>query len=207
VCGLQGSGVFSTVLRVRELLPGTNGAPSTEGRELVVKLIRSNETMYKAGQKELEYLKLLAANDPDNKKHVVHLLANFMHRNHLCLVFEPLNMDLRKVSQEQIGARGSSLPSTSATMCSLTQRHVQLTFHVPLIHSFTNSLQLVCMSIRLSPCVHAVEVIKKFGSVGLSLSAVRSYAKQLCIALRHLKKCMILHGDIKPVQIHTRAQI
>jgi len=134
VCGLQGSGVFSTVLRVRELLPGTNGAPSTEGRELVVKLIRSNETMYKAGQKELEYLKLLAANDPDNKKHVVHLLANFMHRNHLCLVFEPLNMDLRKVRKSM----RSSQPQLDDR--SLTQPHAQLTFHASLIHNSLSNL-------------------------------------------------------------------
>lgn len=142
VTGLQGSGVFSTVLRVRELVPGQAGAPSTEGRELVVKLIRANETMYAAGQKELEYLKILAQNDPENRKHCIRLLAHFMHRGHLCLVFEPMAMDLRKV-------------------------------------------------------------IKKFGSVGLSIRAVRSYAKQLLVALKHLKKCMILHGDIKPDNIVT----
>lgn len=45
------------------------------------------------------------------------------------------------------------------------------------------------------------KVIKKFGSVGIKLSAVRSYAKQLMVALKHLKRCSILHGDIKPDNI------
>ena len=43
------------------------------------------------------------------------------------------------------------------------------------------------------------EVIKKFGrDIGLKLTAVRTYSKQLFIALKHLKDCSILHCDIKP---------
>lgn len=43
------------------------------------------------------------------------------------------------------------------------------------------------------------EVLKKFGrDIGLKLSAVRVYSKQLFMALKHLKKCGILHCDIKP---------
>ncbi|KAF8674443.1 hypothetical protein HU200_048277 [Digitaria exilis] len=42
------------------------------------------------------------------------------------------------------------------------------------------------------------ELLKKFGSdVGLKLTAVRMYSKQLFIALKHLKSCNILHCDIK----------
>ncbi|KAF5199210.1 Serine/threonine-protein kinase PRP4-like protein [Thalictrum thalictroides] len=46
------------------------------------------------------------------------------------------------------------------------------------------------------------EVLKKFGpQIGLSLPAVRRYAKQLFIALKHLRNCGILHSDIKPDNI------
>ena len=46
------------------------------------------------------------------------------------------------------------------------------------------------------------EVLKKYGKdVGLSVKAVRSYTQQLMLALRHLKKCHILHADIKPDNI------
>ncbi|KAI4998392.1 hypothetical protein ZWY2020_053734 [Hordeum vulgare] len=46
------------------------------------------------------------------------------------------------------------------------------------------------------------EVIKKFGrDIGLKLTAVRAYSKQLFIALKHLKDCSILHCDIKPDNI------
>ncbi|KAE9548139.1 hypothetical protein FO519_008646 [Halicephalobus sp. NKZ332] len=46
------------------------------------------------------------------------------------------------------------------------------------------------------------EVLKKYGSgVGLHMKAVRRYAQQLLSALRLLKKCSILHADIKPDNI------
>jgi len=45
------------------------------------------------------------------------------------------------------------------------------------------------------------EVLRKFGGVGLNINAVRTYAKQMFIALKHLKDCGILHGDLKPDNI------
>ena len=45
------------------------------------------------------------------------------------------------------------------------------------------------------------QVLKKFGNVGIHISAVRVFARQLMIALRHIKQCDVLHGDIKPDNI------
>jgi len=129
VFGFQGRGVFSTVLRVRDRLSGN--------KEVVLKVIRNNEVMYKAGMKELAFLTLLGERDEDNKKHIVRLYNHFEHRGHLCMVFEPMAMSLR-------------------------------------------------------------DVLKKFSGQGISLDGVRVYAQQLFVALRHLKKCGILHADIKP---------
>jgi len=93
---------------------------------------------YKTGHEELKILARLAAADPEDKRHCVRFLSSFKYRNHLCLVFESLHMNLR-------------------------------------------------------------EVLKKFGrNIGLKLTAVRTYAKQLFIALKHLKNCGVLHCDIKP---------
>lgn len=98
----------------------------------------SNLYRHKAGKEELIILKKLVGADPDNKRHCVRFLSSFKYRNHLCLVFESLHMNLR-------------------------------------------------------------EVLKKFGrNIGLKLTAVRTYAKQLFIALKHLRNCSVLHCDIKP---------
>ncbi|VFQ78082.1 unnamed protein product [Cuscuta campestris] len=133
IIATHGKGVFSMVVRAKDL-KAKHGDPE----EVAIKMIRNNETMYKAGMEELVILKKLVGSDPEDRRHCVRFLSSFKYRNHLCLVFESLHMNLR-------------------------------------------------------------EVLKKFGrNIGLKLTAVRTYAKQLFIALKHLKNCGVLHCDIKP---------
>ncbi|KAG5851059.1 hypothetical protein ANANG_G00088980 [Anguilla anguilla] len=133
VYGYTGQGVFSNVIRARDL--------ARANQEVAVKIIRSNELMQKTGLKELEFLKKLNDSDPDDKFHCLRLFRHFYHKQHLCLVFEPLSMNLR-------------------------------------------------------------EVLKKYGKdVGLHIKAVRSYSQQLFLALKLLKRCNLLHADIKPDNI------
>jgi serine/threonine-protein kinase PRP4 len=128
-----GQGVFSNVVRARDL--------NNKNTEVVIKIIRNNHITHKSGVKELEYLRKLKEADPEDKFHCLRLLETFYHKQHLCIVLEPLSMNLR-------------------------------------------------------------EVLKKYGkNVGLHITAVRSYARQLFRALKLLKKCQILHADIKPDNI------
>jgi serine/threonine-protein kinase PRP4 len=124
-----GKGMFSAVVRALD---------KSTGHLVAIKVIRNNETMKKAGLKELDILQKLNQADPDDKKHLIRLERSFEHKGHLCMVFENLSINLR-------------------------------------------------------------EVLKKFGrDVGINLKAVRSYAHQMFLGLSLLKKCEILHADIKP---------
>ena len=89
VYGYTGQGVFSNVVRARDVARGN--------LEVAVKIIRSNDIMQQTGLKELEILKKLNDADPDDKYHCLRLFSSFYHRSHLCLVFEPLSMNLREV--------------------------------------------------------------------------------------------------------------
>jgi len=82
-----GKGVFSSVVKAHD----------QHGVDVAIKVIRNNEIMYKAGIKEMSILEKLASNDPNDKRHVIRLLGHFEHRNHLCLVFESMSINLREV--------------------------------------------------------------------------------------------------------------
>lgn len=46
------------------------------------------------------------------------------------------------------------------------------------------------------------DLVKKYGrSSGLHISAVRSYTHQMLLALRLLRKCNVIHADMKPDNI------
>lgn len=137
-----GKGMFANVVRARVL----QGDVNEVGKEVAIKIVRCQESMYKAGQKEVQILQKLKAADPDDKKHVVRLERTFEHRGHLCIVFESLSMNLR-------------------------------------------------------------DVVKRFGKdVGLNIKAVRAYAHQLFLAMSLLRKCNIMHADIKPDNILVNEQ-
>lgn len=124
-----GKGVFSGVVRALD---------TKTQREVAIKIIRNNDTMRKAGQNEIKILEKLKENDVEDRKHVIRFERQFDHKDHLCMVFENLSINLR-------------------------------------------------------------EVLKKFGrDVGINIRAVRTYAHQMFLALSLLKKCNILHADLKP---------
>ncbi|KAF8734297.1 hypothetical protein AX14_003463 [Amanita brunnescens Koide BX004] len=88
-----GKGMFANVVRARIL----QGEAGEIGKEVAIKIIRCQESMYKAGLKEVQILTKLRQADPEDKKHIVRLERTFEHRGHLCLVFESMSMNLRDV--------------------------------------------------------------------------------------------------------------
>mmetsp|Transcript_74394 Transcript_74394/g.198795 ORF Transcript_74394/g.198795 Transcript_74394/m.198795 type:complete len:597 (-) Transcript_74394:1452-3242(-) len=123
-----GNGVYSSVV---------SAIDQTTGNEVAIKIVRSNETMTQSGRKEIEVLKKLGAEDPEGKRHICKLLSHFDYKNHLCMVFVPLEMNLRKL-------------------------------------------------------------LKTYGrEVGITLSAIKQYTRQLLIGLAHMMKNKVVHGDIK----------
>jgi serine/threonine-protein kinase PRP4 len=92
VFAVHGRGVFSTVLRARDLQQVV-GMDSYA--EVAIKVIRANEPMTRSAQLERVILNKLALTDPENKRHVIKLIGHFDYRKHVCLIFEPMDMNLR----------------------------------------------------------------------------------------------------------------
>lgn len=136
-----GKGVFSTVLGAEDTKYPKDQTKDKKPVSVAIKIIRNNDMMAKCGAKELEFLKLLAKDGGAEKHHIVQLSDDFVHHGHMCLVFEPMAMNLR-------------------------------------------------------------EVIKKFGhNRGINIEGVQVFSKQMFQGLKHLRKCKIVHADIKPDNI------
>ncbi|EPY51341.1 CMGC/DYRK/PRP4 protein kinase Prp4 [Schizosaccharomyces cryophilus OY26] len=83
-----GKGMFSSVVNVMDQKTKASFA---------IKIIRNNEVMYKAGMKEVSILERLQAADPEGRRHIIRYDRYFMHKNHLCMVFEMLSLNLRDI--------------------------------------------------------------------------------------------------------------
>lgn len=61
------------------------------------------------------------------------------------------------------------------------------------------------MALLTRVSINLREVLKKFGrDVGINLKAVRAYAQQMFMGLSLLRKCNILHADLKPDNVLVR---
>ncbi|XP_048515583.1 serine/threonine-protein kinase PRP4 homolog isoform X2 [Athalia rosae] len=126
VYGYTGQGVFSNVVRARDSARGS--------LDVAVKIIRNNEIMHKTGLKELEILRKLNDADPEDRFHCLRLFRHFFHKNHLCMVFEPLAMNLREV---------------------LKKYGKDVGLHVKAVRSYTQQLFLALKLLKRANILHA----------------------------------------------------
>jgi serine/threonine-protein kinase PRP4 len=106
VLGTVGKGVFSTVLRCQRM---SSTSTSADPEIVAIKLIRNNDIMREAAQTEIKILTHLSERDPRDKKHCVRLLDRFEHRNHVALVFESMQMNVREAMKKFGGKGGISI--------------------------------------------------------------------------------------------------
>jgi serine/threonine-protein kinase PRP4 len=137
-----GRGVFANVAQAVDVEAQTDD-PSHQ--LVAVKMIRNNELMRKASQKEMDFLRKVNDADPQDKRHIIRLLSSFDHKGHLCIVFEHMSKNLRDLLKEETNGHGLTLP------------------------------------------------------------AVRIYAKQMFYGLQHLQNCQVIHLDLKPDNVLVSA--
>ena len=82
--GVIGKGVFSTVIRCTDT--------RDDNKRVAIKMIRNNDTMRKAAEKELSILTQITKTDVDGRKHCVRILDHSEFRNHVIFVFENLRL-------------------------------------------------------------------------------------------------------------------
>lgn len=119
-----GRGVFANVAQAEEVLADSN---EQFGRLVAIKMIRKNELMRKASQKEMDFLQKVNEADPHDNRHIIRLLGSFDHKGHLCLIFEHMSKNLRDLLKEETNGHGLALPAvrTYARQMFLGLQHLQ----------------------------------------------------------------------------------
>jgi serine/threonine-protein kinase PRP4 len=82
----------------------------------------------------LEILKKLNDADPEDKLHCLRLIRHFFHKQHLCMVFEPLAMNLREV---------------------LKKYGKDVGLHIKAVRSYTQQLLLALKLLKKTGILHA----------------------------------------------------
>jgi len=102
VCG---KGTFSNVIKATD---------QKNKMQVAIKVMRCNDMMRKAAEKEIEILNRLKDADKENKRNVIRLFGVFNYRNHLCLVFECMWDNLRAALKKYTKDKGMSLKAVRA---------------------------------------------------------------------------------------------
>jgi len=162
---------------------GTLNENSKNNIVIAAKIIRNNETMAKAAQKELQILRLLSRSSTKSSQEDSNNETTLDKNKHIVCFLELTDLvpSLKDIDMDSTNHR---IYSTSPPL--LYRNHILLLF------------EYQPYNLR--------EIISKFGkNIGIKLCAVRSYAKQLLSALIHLQSHHIVHADIKPDNILVKA--
>jgi dual specificity tyrosine-phosphorylation-regulated kinase 2/3/4 len=64
------------------------------GQYVALKIVRNEKRFHRQAQEEIRILELLRKQDRENNMNVVHVVENLTFRNHICIIFELLSINL-----------------------------------------------------------------------------------------------------------------
>lgn len=95
-----GKGTFGIVLHAHD---------HKERKDVALKVIRNQQRFHNQAKEEIKILTKLLEHDKENSFNIIHMHENFMFRNHPCIVFELLSLNLFELSRKNSFA-GFSIP-------------------------------------------------------------------------------------------------
>ena len=85
VLKILGKGSFGQVVKVFDHKTQTH---------IALKMVRNEKRFHRQAQEEIRILEHLKKQDKDNTHNIIHMLEHFQFRNHVCMTFELLSMNL-----------------------------------------------------------------------------------------------------------------
>ena len=191
VLGIIGKGVFSSVIKCVEetKINNTNTNAEAGGRVIAMKIIRNNEIMAKAAAKEMRILRMLCHQRPrtNKKKQPKKKESSENDSGEGDDDDDDAEEKERRERENHNVVRLLDVDSSMSSSSSKDNQHYALPppeFRSHCIFLF----EFMPFNLR--------EVLSKFGkNVGINLTAVRSYGRQLLCALAHLERHRVVHGE------------
>jgi len=220
VLGIIGKGVFSSVIKCVVEENNVNGTQKQQdiasSRVVAMKIIRNNEVMARAAAKEMRILRMLCSSSSSSSRTKSTTGKNNSKKEQqqrdnnnddeldkeeqLRLELENHNI-VRLLEVDGVTTSSSSSSSSALDSFGNTTGDSNKAFSAP-----PPEFRSHCIFLFEYLPHNLREVLNKFGkNVGINLTAVKSYARQLLCALRHLEKHRIVHSDIKPDNILVSA--
>ncbi|EDO46144.1 predicted protein [Nematostella vectensis] len=100
VLKIIGKGSFGQVVKALDHKTNTHVA---------LKMVRNEKRFHRQAQEEIRILEHLKKQDKDNTHNIIHMLEHFTFRNHVCMTFELLSMNLYELIKKN-KFQGFSLP-------------------------------------------------------------------------------------------------
>ena len=134
---------------------------------VALKIVRNEKRFHRQAQEEVRILQFLGRQDSQDLFNIVHIYDNFTFRNHVCITFELLNLNLYE----------------------LIKKNRFQGFKIALVRKFAHSL-LQCLDLcyrnRIVHCDLKPEniLLRQSGRSGLKVGTLATFAVQLSVLLK-----------------------
>ena len=146
---------------------------------VALKMIRNKKRFHHQALVEVKILEHLMGVDKEHRSNIVRVHGYFYFRNHLCIAFEPLSINLYEYS---------SAEHSTALHCDCAPRLIARTLSPPLPRcAVAPACCVLCVRVL------AERFIKNNHFQGLSLGLIRRFAVQLLTSLSFLAQQRIIH--------------
>ena len=156
-------------------------------QHLALKMVRNEKRFHRQAQEEIRILEHLRKQDRNGTMNVVHMLENFTFRNHICMTFELLSMNLYELIKRN-KFQGFSLPLVRKFAHSILQCLEALNRH-RIIHCDLKPENILLkqqgrsgIKVRRSPWRGCARLVCKViaANVAHSTHTLRAHARSLC---------------------------
>lgn len=148
-------------------------------QHVALKMVRNEKRFHRQAQEEIRILEHLRKQDKDNTMNIIHMYDSFTFRNHMCITFELLSINLHE----------------------LTKKNKFQGFSLQLVRKFSHSLLQCLEALHKNKIIHCDMkpenvLLKQQGRSGLKVS-------YLIILFCHAMHCLIPHSLLShPIHCH-----